>query len=298
MQTSFSQFTKPVLIGMLLVTVGAELLLWGSGYSYFLDELYMYLLIASIFLAVPLHRTWKEQDIKRSRLYYLFQFCTAFLVCFTLTYLLDHSTASYLDEFMTGYQEDTEDHLGYAPTFYEDIYFEEEDGDYSTYHLFENLDYYGSSITRSVLAGLEEVSRISYILLTMCLISLIYRRYKPERSQFPALLTGLFLSSLMFGIGHILANEYTFSESFGSFIYYTNVGLILGVLLIWTRNLWMMIAVHGLYNLSMSLNIYFFEYSSLIIILLVFLMWTVFGIVLFNKRRLPNVQQEVKQVQL
>jgi membrane protease YdiL (CAAX protease family) len=289
MQTSFSfsQFTKPVLVGMILVTLGAELLLWGSGYSYFLDELYMYLLIASIFLAFPLHQAWKGQKPKRSTPYYIFQFCTVFLVYVTFSSLLDLSTSSYLDEFMTGYQEDLEDHLGYAPT-------EEEYEEYSVHPTFEHLDYYGSAIWRDMLAGFEEVSRVAYILLTMSFFSFFYRQKKQERNHFPPLLTSLFLSSLMFGLGHILAHDYTFAEGTGSFIYYTNAGLILGVLLIWTRNLWMMIAVHSLYNLCMSSNMYLFEYSSLIIFLIVFVVCISVGVFLYNKHRLQK-EEELQQ---
>ncbi|MFC4321976.1 CPBP family intramembrane glutamic endopeptidase [Litchfieldia salsa] len=286
MKISFSQFTKPVLVGMIFVTLGAELLLWGSGYSYFLNELYMYLIIASIFLAIPLHRAWRGQKTKRSTSYYIFQFCIVFFVFFTISSIVDLSTYSYLDEFEIGYDEELQDHLGNAPTFYEDgEYYEEEYEDYGTYPFFENLDYYGSDIWSCVLAGLEEVSRLSYILLTMCLFSFFYRQNKQDRSHIPPVLTGLFLSSLMFGLGHVWAHDYTLAESAGSFIYYTNAGLVLGVLLIWTKNLWMMIAVHGFYNLCMSLNLYLYEYSTLIIYLIVLVVCISYWIVLHRKRR-------------
>jgi membrane protease YdiL (CAAX protease family) len=285
-----SSFSKLTLIGMLTVTFGAELLLYFSRYSYFMDQLYTYILLFSLFLAFPLHQVFKRQDATSSFRRLVFQYSYVFLIYFTFATALDLVSSNFLHDFTTAYEENTVQHLEYAPS-----YTEGESEDYITVHPFwENLDYYGSSFLLDTFAGLEEVSRLSYILLVLLLCSVMFRRRAQEGKMFPFYVISLFFSSLMFGVGHILSQQYTFTENLGSVLYYTHAGLILGILLLWTRNLWILIFVHASYNFSISLSLYLWEYSHFIYFSFIFILFIVLAVITNNERQIPKEQESVE----
>ncbi|MFZ3589969.1 type II CAAX prenyl endopeptidase Rce1 family protein [Bacillus sp. DJP31] len=84
---------------------------------------------------------------------------------------------------------------------------------------------------------MEEVWRLGYIVLFLHLTKRLFPNMWTRGKTFGFWCMALFLSSLLFGIGHILSVGQPFEVNVGSIVYYTNMGLLLGFLLLWTRNL-------------------------------------------------------------
>nr|WP_283244072.1 CPBP family intramembrane glutamic endopeptidase [Bacillus suaedaesalsae] len=98
-------------------------------------------------------------------------------------------------------------------------------------------------------------------------------------------LFGLFISSFMFGMGHTLSNDQTLDVFIGTVVYYTNFGLVLGILLLWTRSLWMLILIHALHNVLTSISWLYVEGAHVIFY---FIMLVTFVTVFFLEKYLFN----------
>ncbi|KAA0546583.1 CPBP family intramembrane metalloprotease [Bacillus sp. BGMRC 2118] len=251
---------------LLLVTVGAELALFGSRHSYFFADLYNFIMIASIFVAARLHPVLQDQSkLKRTKKQTFYLFVKVFVIFTSVTFIIDLLSNSYLQDFHEDYVEGVTE---YTENY---SYSSDWNGDFSDgaegesgFSFLSWLDSDGYSFFTDMLAGFEEVSRLAYILLVVAFMKMLYpSRWEEGRSWF-FWLFGLFISSFMFGIGHTLSSEQTFDVFLGTVVYYTNFGLVLGILLLWTRNLWLLILVHALHNVLTSISWYYVEGAHVI----------------------------------
>jgi membrane protease YdiL (CAAX protease family) len=252
---NYDLLTEPIsrrlLWSIILITIGSDLVLFLGRYSTFLYDVYEYILVVSFFVGISLHRRLKGSNTIshtfRSR---LLLFAKVYIIFFVVNYALDSYSIMFLQDFHENYEQTVEEYNAYSPFSIEDNFEYEEGGS----PLWEWLDFYGYTYTTDFMAGLEEVWRLGYIVLFLYFMKLLFPKMWVDGRTFVFWSLALFLSSFLFGIGHILSENQPLTVSVGSIVYYTNTGLLLGFLLLWTRNLWIMVFVHGIYNVLSSIS--------------------------------------------
>ncbi|RHW37235.1 CPBP family intramembrane metalloprotease [Neobacillus notoginsengisoli] len=294
--------SKRLLLLLLLVTIGSEAALFLSRYSYFFSEVYQAIMIISIFVAWRLHPRLAGNEQRRlerhsgerehlteidgtvpssapvNRQPFIRQMISQFAVVFLIFYLgaivFNFYSAILFEDFNESYGDYMEESAVIMNESLRGV--AEEGGAGSVANLiFEWFSLAGSDFYADILAGFEEVYRIAYIILFLMLFKKCFPKQweKPNRDLF--LMIALFLSSVLFGVGHALDTPQPWTVTIGTIATFTNLGLILGLLLLWTRNLWLLIAVHAIYDIFMSIEWYYFEFSSLIFAGLLLLAWAI-----------------------
>jgi membrane protease YdiL (CAAX protease family) len=286
-----NDLTKPVskrlLLLLLIVTVGSEKALYLSRYSYFFSEIYDSIMIVSIFLAWKLHprlmgRTGAyasgtlrdalglspvEPGGKKSFWHkgYISQFAAVFLLFNMASAVVNFYSYILFPGFNDNYQEYVEESIDTVQGGW--VSFADDEGivePNDTNLVLEWFDFAGYDFYTSALAGFEEVYRLGYMILFL----LLFKKFLPLKwRQWPAevfLMAVLFLSSILFGIGHALDTPQPWDVTIGTIVTFTNMGLILGILLLWSRNLWLLIAVHGVYDVLMTIEWYYYEAASVV----------------------------------
>jgi membrane protease YdiL (CAAX protease family) len=261
-----NQLTQPItkkwLFSLLLVTIGADIALFLSRDSYFMEIIYSNILLFSLFVAVKLAPRLRDGNAGPMPKRKLF---SSFVKAFVLLYLLGSLNDYYISQTFSDFTEDrsliAEDFSQKVDSFQENTAESETDDKWSD-RIFEWLDTIGYDFYNYFLAGLEEVWRLSYIVLFL----LFFKKITPvglwERSSKEGyLIAAVVLSSLLFGVGHSLSYEMDWSVFIGTVVSYTNMGLILGYLLIRTRNLWLLIIAHGLYNVMTTMGWSYYEWT-------------------------------------
>lgn len=279
---------------MLLVTVGSEAVLYLSRYSYFFSDFYNLLMVGSIALAWKLHPRLAAASMKTgledggpripsdSETFLGFgggvqkrQIVSQFAVVFLLFYLGSVITNFYSNilfkDFNNNYSEYVEESAAAVESGLAGIGGEEAGAS----KVFEWFDLVGYDFLSDTLAGFEEVYRISYMILFLMLFKKIFPRKWTKWPEEFFLMAVLFISSLLFGIGHTLANPQPWSVTLGTVATFTNMGLILGLLLLWTRNLWLLIAVHSMYDILMTTQWYYFEVAAPVFSGVLILAWII-----------------------
>lgn len=256
-------FSKKLLFAMLCITLGSEVILYLSRFSYFLGTLYESIMVVSFFVGLKIHQRLRGPNRPSlCKLQWILQFTRVYLIFFVCSSLMDATTSFIFKDFNAGYEEDVEEYADYVSTFEEDLSAGEYQGE--VHPFFERLDIVGYDFYSSTIAGLEEVYRLSYIILFLMIFKKIFKRKWEKGSRDLFLMIALFASSILFGVGHTLDAEYEWSYTIGSIVTFTNMGLLLGVLLLWSRNLWMLVAVHAIYDIVVTLGYYYFEYAPLL----------------------------------
>ncbi|WP_059171893.1 CPBP family glutamic-type intramembrane protease [Bacillus sp. FJAT-27445] len=287
--------SKRLFVLMLLVTVGSEAVLYLSRYSYFFSDFYNLIMVASIFLAWKLHPRFalsrKRADRQEtggmlscmeSEPYFGFgasvpkrQIVSQFAVVFLLFYLgaivINFYSNILYPEFNQSYTEYVEESASIIESGMEGITGE----DAGVNPVLEWFDLAGYDFLSDTLAGFEEVYRISYMILFLLLVKRIFPQKWAKWPEEVFLMAALFISSLLFGIGHTLANPQPLSVTVGTIATFTDMGLILGLLLLWTRNLWLLIAVHSVYDILMTIQWYYFEWAALLFSGVLILAWAI-----------------------
>ncbi|WP_053368331.1 CPBP family glutamic-type intramembrane protease [Bacillus sp. FJAT-27245] len=298
--------SKRLLLLMLLVTVGSEAILYLSRYSYFFSDFYNLIMVGSIVLAWKLHPRLApgprnagadNGGAQFSSEYDTFlgfggrapkrQIVSQFAVVFLLFYLGSIVTNFYSNILFKDFNDNYTSYVEDSAAAVESGFAENGGEEAVAFKIFEWFDLVGYDFLSDTLAGFEEVYRISYMILFLMII----KRFLPQKwTKWPEeifLMAVLFISSLLFGIGHTLANPQPWSVTLGTIATFTNMGLILGLLLLWSRNLWLLIAVHSLYDILMTVQWYYFELAAPIFSGVLILAW----IIETATRRKPTFQE-------
>jgi membrane protease YdiL (CAAX protease family) len=280
MKRMITNLTKPIskklLFAMLIVTIGAEVLLYLTRYSTMASTLYDAVMVSSFFIGWKLHRRLGSQQdqAKRPRQLTL-QFTGAFLIFFLGSTLINvYSNLTF--------QDFSEDYDQYVADYTETQTFESENpGTPSTepkWSFFENVDMIGFDLYTDTLAGLEEVWRLAYIILLLMVCKKIFPRRWESGSRDVFLLAALFITSILFGIDHTLDTVQPWAIRIGEIVTFANMGFLFGIILLWTRNLWLTVIVHAVYDITATLSWYYIdsavEYFTLGVVIVHLSLWT------------------------
>jgi membrane protease YdiL (CAAX protease family) len=250
--------SKKLLFSILVVTIGAEVLLYLARYSSMAGTLYDALMVSSFFIGWKLYRRLgRPEDKSKTKRQLMLQFTGAFLI-FSLGSTLNnvYSTNTFRDfsDDYDQYVQNYADIQAYDPG-------DEETKTEPVWAFFEKVDLVGYDIFADTLAGLEEVWRLAYIILFLMIFKRIFRKRWESGRRDMFLMAALFLTSILFGIDHTLAAAQPWSVKIGAIVTFANMGLLLGFILLWTRNLWVVVLVHALYDITATLSWYYVEYA-------------------------------------
>ncbi|MDR6121563.1 membrane protease YdiL (CAAX protease family) [Bacillus sp. SLBN-46] len=252
--------SKKLLFSMLIVTIGVEILLYLSRYSYMASSLYDGVMVGSFFIGWKLYRRLgSPADCPKRPRQMMMQFTGAFLVFFFGSTVINIYSTNTFQAFSNDYDQYVQD---YAETqSYEVEEGEEEAPTDPVWSFFDKVDTVGSDLYADTLAGLEEVWRLSY----MILILIVFKKLFPKRWNSGRrdlfLMLSLFLTSILFGVDHTLDTEQPWSIRIGAIVTFANMGLLFGLILLWTRNLWVTVLVHSLYDITATLSWYYIDYA-------------------------------------
>ncbi|MBV7505695.1 CPBP family intramembrane metalloprotease [Bacillus sp. sid0103] len=262
-----TDLTKPIsrklLFALLIVTFGAEILLYLTRYSSLASTLYDAVMVSSFFIGWKLHRRLgKKQESPKRPLQLMLQFTGAFLIFFLGSMFVNVFSSLTFEDFNKDYDQYVQDYTASQS-------FEVEEGveDPSAFSkepswaFFEKVDLIGSDIFTDILAGLEEVWRLAYIILLLVVCKKVFPRRWESGSRDGFLMAALFITSILFGIDHTLDTEQPWSIRVGAIVTFANMGLLFGIILVWTRNLWMTVMIHALYDITATLSWYYIDYA-------------------------------------
>ncbi|MEC1525869.1 CPBP family intramembrane metalloprotease [Neobacillus niacini] len=252
--------SKKLLFGLLTITIGVEIILYLSGYSQLAGTIYDAIMVSSFFIGLKLHRRLSN-GIKKTKLQHIQQFIGAFLL-FILGSTVINIYSSY------AFQDFSNDYEQYVEDYTEVVSAENEIAKPSEsiepvekmWEVIDEIDRVGYDIFTDILAGLEEVWRLAYIIL----ILLVFKKVFPKRWQSGRrdgfVLVALFVTSVLFGIDHTLSSIQSWQYEIGAIVTFANMGLLFGFILLWTRNLWVTVLVHSVYDILATLSWYYVEF--------------------------------------
>jgi membrane protease YdiL (CAAX protease family) len=108
----------------------------------------------------------------------------------------------------------------------------------------------------------------------------------------------LFLTSILFGVDHTLDTEQPWSIRIGAIVTFANMGLLFGLILLWTRNLWVTVFVHSIYDITATLSWYYIDYAVEFFALGCFVLHMIlFTIEKIKKRRITKEMGAVELAQ-
>jgi hypothetical protein len=155
---------------------------------------------------------------------------------------------------------------------------------------FEKFHILGYDLYIDILSGMEEVSRYVYILLFLLLFKKIFPKRWENEAGDQFLMVALFLSSFLFGIDHTLDTGHNWESTIAMVVHYTNTGLLLGILLLWTKSLWSMVSIHVLYNITASFSWYFNKNGLFLVLFLAIIVHI--AITFFEKQYQSTLKME------
>ncbi|MEH7075117.1 CPBP family intramembrane glutamic endopeptidase [Neobacillus drentensis] len=260
-----TNLTKPIskklLVAILIITFGAEILLYLTRYSSMASTLYDAVMVSSFFIGWKLYpRLENGETNRKSPRQHMLQFTGAFLIFFLGSTVINVYSSLTFTDF-------NEDYDHYVQTYTESQSFEKEDKSNSAVHeipvtsFFEKVDTVSSDIYTDSLAGLEEVWRLAYMILLLVIFRKVFPRRWENGSRDIFLLAALFITSILFGIDHTLDTEQPWAIRLGAIVTFANMGFLFGVILLWTRNLWLTVIAHALYDITATLSWYYIEYA-------------------------------------
>jgi membrane protease YdiL (CAAX protease family) len=252
--------SKQLLIALLTITIGVELILYLSGYSQLAGTIYDAIMVSSFFIGLKLHRRLRN-GIQKTKIQLIRQFIGAFLL-FILGSTIINIYSSY------AFQDFSNDYEQYVETYTEVVSDESDIVEPSEpiepiekmWEAIDEIDTVGYDIFTDILAGLEEVWRLAYIILILFVFKKIFpKRWEKGRRDIFVLIA-LFATSVLFGIDHTLSSVQSWQYEIGAIVTFANMGLLFGLILLWTRNLWMTVLVHSVYDILATLSWYYFEF--------------------------------------
>lgn len=258
MTTNLTQpVSKKLLALLLIVAFGAEVILYLTRFSSLASSLYDAIMVSSIFVAWRIHgRMASSAPLQKTKLQVSLQFTGAFLLFFLGSTVINIYSTNVFPDFSNDYDQYVQDYTDTQTSY----------GDNGTvsgpvWTFFDNVDTLGYDLYTDTLAGFEEVWRLSYMILILFVCKKLFRRRWESGRRDIFIMLALFLTSIVFGIDHTLSSEQPWAIKFGSIITFANMGFIFGIILLWTRNLWLTIAVHGVYDIMTTVSWYYFDYA-------------------------------------
>lgn len=252
--------SKQLLMALLTITIGVEFILYLSGYSQLAGTIYDAIMVSSFFIGLKLHRRLRN-GIQKTKIQHIRQFIGAFLL-FILGSTIINIYSSY------AFQDFSDDYEQYVETYTEVVSDDSEivepnepiEPVEKMWEVIDEIDAVGYDIFTDILAGLEEVWRLAYIILILFAFKKIFpRRWEKVRRDIFVLIA-LFVTSVLFGIDHTLSSVQSWQYEIGAIVTFSNMGLLFGLILLWTRNLWVTVLVHSVYDILATLSWYYFEY--------------------------------------
>ena len=265
--------SKKLLFAMLIVTIGAEVLLYLSRYSYLASTLYDAMMVSSFFIGWKLNRRLTNSEIhpktKRQR---ALQFTGAFLIFYIGSTVINIYSTNSFQDFSVNYDQYVED---YTQTQMVDVAAPDKGAKAEpTSSFFEKVDSLGTDLYTDSLAGLEEVWRLAYIILILVVLKKTFPRSWESGRRDLFLMLALFLTSILFGIDHTLDTVQPWSIRIGAIVTFANMGLVFGLILLWTRSLWIAVLVHSFYDITATLSWYYLDYAVELVALVAVLVHT------------------------
>ncbi|NRD76709.1 CPBP family intramembrane metalloprotease [Bacillus sp. BRMEA1] len=282
--------TKPIsfklFVALLIVTLGAEVLLYLTRFSYLASDLYDAVMVSSLFIGWRISpRLGQIQEKKKTKRRIALQFTGAFLIFFLGSSLVNIYSGIVFSEFNDDYNHYVQDYTSTPSTQGEGTH--SSSGSNTSPTFWDQVDTLGNDLYTDALAGLEEVWRLAYIILLL----VVCKKWFPSRWESGKrdlfLLAALFLTSILFGIDHTLDAEESWRVRIGAIVTFGNMGFILGLILLWTRNLWLTVLVHSVYDMTTTISWYYYDYAVECLALIVLI---VFIILLILEIRQKNRQ--------
>jgi membrane protease YdiL (CAAX protease family) len=276
-------------VSILIVTFGAEVLLYLTRYSYLASNLYDAVMVASLFIGWKLSpRLSRPQEQRKSKRQLAIQFTGAILIFFIGSSLVNIYSGIAFSDFNDDYNQYVHDY-----TSSQNYQGEGNHSPASTVtnpSFWDKMDTLGYDLYTDSLAGLEEVWRLAYMILLLVVFKKIFpRRWESGRRDI-FLMTALFLTSILFGVDHTLDAEQPWRIRIGAIVTFGNMGFILGLILLWTRNLWMTVAVHAVYDMTTTFSWYYFDYAVECFALSAFIVYAI--LFTLEKRQQKRLQQQ------
>jgi membrane protease YdiL (CAAX protease family) len=252
--------SKRLLFALLTITIGVEIILYLSGFSLLAGTIYDAIMVSSFFIGLKLQPRLSN-GIQKTKIQLICQFIGAFLL-FILGSTMINIYSSY------AFQDFSEDYEQYVDAYTEVVPVEEPELEPGQpivpvdhmWEVVEEIDSIGYDIFTDILAGLEEVWRLAYIILILLVFKRAFpRRWEKGRRDIFVMLA-LFITSVLFGIDHTLNSVQSWKYEMGAIVTFANMGLLFGLILLWTRNLWVTVLVHSVYDILATLSWYYFEF--------------------------------------
>ena len=292
-----TNLTKPIskrlLFAILIVTIGAEILLYFMRYSNMASTLYDAMMVSSFFIGLKLHGRLRNPTAKpKTNRQLTLQFTGAFLIFFLGSTVINMYSTSTFQDFNTDYDQYVQDYTEIQMAV---------GGDSGTtsaepvWSFFEKVDTIGYDLYTDTLAGLEEVWRLAYIILLLVIFKKVFPRRWGSGRRDIFLMCALFLTSILFGIDHTLDSVQPWSVRIGAIVTFANMGLLFGLILLWTRNLWVTVLVHALYDITATLSWYYIDYAVELFALAVLVVHVILvTLEKLNQRRLKHQLEVVE----
>ncbi|SFB20813.1 CAAX protease self-immunity [Bacillus sp. cl95] len=289
--------TKKLLFALLIITIGTEAILYMSRFSSFMTTVYEGVLIASFFVGLKLHRMLRDdRKPPLTKLQLIQQFAKVYLIFSIGSSVFNVFSVIAFDDFSTEYDETVEEYADSISVFGEELSAGEYGDEVPAF--FQWIDYIGYDFYSNTLAGLEEVYRLGYMILFLLIFKKVFpKRFEGETDRGSTdifLMFALFLSSILFGFSHTFDFEYEWGYTIGSAVTYTNLGFLFGVLLLWTRNLWLLVIVHSVYDITATLSNYYYENTSILFDGLMILTYVGLAIVGSQMKPPSTIESEMK----
>ncbi|MDM5330252.1 CPBP family intramembrane glutamic endopeptidase [Neobacillus sp. CF12] len=275
-----TNLTKPVskrlLLALLTITIGVEIILYLSGYSLLAGTIYDAIMVSSFFVGLKLHQRLKT-GIPKTKVQLIGQFLGAFLLFILGSTIINIYSTYAFQDFSEDYEQYVEEYTSVAT-------FDEEEMEPSEFmepvdkmwDVVGEIDSIGYDIFTDILAGLEEVWRLAYIILILLFFKKVFpRRWEKGRRDIFVMLA-LFITSVLFGIDHTLNSVQSWQYEIGAIVTFTNMGLLFGLILLWTRNLWLTVLVHAVYDILATISWYYFDYIVEIVALILLPIYLIF----------------------
>lgn len=252
--------SKQLFMALLTITIGVEFILYLSGYSQLAGTIYDAIMVSSFFIGLKLQRRLSN-GIQKTKIQHIRQFIGAFLL-FILGSTMINIFSSY------AFQDFSNDYEQYVETYTEVV---SDDSDIveaseplepieKMWEVIDEIDTVGYDIFTDILAGLEEVWRLAYIILILFGFRRLFPRRWEKGKRDIFVLIALFATSVLFGIDHTLSSVQSWQYEIGAIVTFANMGLLFGLILFWTRNLWVTVLVHSVYDILATLSWYYFEF--------------------------------------
>jgi membrane protease YdiL (CAAX protease family) len=252
--------SKQLLMALLTITIGAELILYLSGYSQLAGTIYDAIMVSSFFIGLKLHRRLRN-GIQKTKIQHTRQFIGVLLLFILGSTIINIYSSYAFKDFSNDYEQ-------YVETYTEVVSDESDIVESSEpiepvdkmWEVIDEIDAVGYDIFTDILAGLEEVWRLAYIILILFVFKKIFPRRWEKGKRDIFVLLALFVTSVLFGIDHTLSSVQSWQYEIGAIVTFANMGLLFGLILLWTRNLWMTVLVHSVYDILATLSWYYFEF--------------------------------------